>query len=801
MIGLVLSSISIKSFAINSEQEFFEYLDKINANKANSAGKIASYATYKEYNLIVYGSPWGDTKANGIEGKTGPQRRYLGYTLDDKPYTNPYFPPDPGGSGKKPEDFNYVKPSGASRSWEAIKNPEQKSYMKTATLSGNGATSPSFTVNSIGGEAYAKVLSVSTWKSEGSVYLNHKVGSNLRYLTQTTAPMVGNTIVTGDISTPQDVYYIRAHETKVKIPVTVKANAQLIGYAKANQIQEITASTLGQAGKASGKSSVSKTVDFVATRAKYPVGTHKITFDGNASLTTIFDDKGSSSVKKTITLIVEDEGPDPYVTAEVTPDPKSKKFDNKDVNVVLNVKGNLHNYTNTSNIKEWVFYAREKEEDNAKMKKVYSKTLSANTKFNFKIPASKIKDDIFIQDYVVRARVFFNEKVNGKEYYDAPAETFVRIYKNDLPPIEPEDPEKIFSPPVAVIDARSTVMAGEEIRISGVGSYVTEKEVETTIVDYDFWVPGATVISAFVPWDKWVWYPVEEIGMNDIYLTVRDSNNLSDRTQTVIKVTEPIPRANISVGGSLKENRKITISGKGSYSPMHYPLDVSKSKLTITELDTGNTENIYYHGSLEGLLYKEILIKKAGKYKVDLYVENTAGYSDTTTEIFEVMPDYPPIAEYSMVTKVYRDQYDGNYAPIIIEDMSYSPDGDYIQEWVWKVTCNSNNSKDSDGYPKFSDNTSFSFKKSDIKLHEETIIKHGGIDYRIKRTSLDTIEIKTNQVGYYLIELEVKEDFGQDTILDFITDADYRRANTSNKHILEKTVKVDNREPFVDFER
>ena len=98
VIGLILSSSYIEVFSvnseINSEQEFFDYLDKIKTPKSNSGSKIASYSTYKEYNLIVYGSPFGDTKPNGINGKTGPQQRYLGYTLNNEKYPNPYFPPD-----------------------------------------------------------------------------------------------------------------------------------------------------------------------------------------------------------------------------------------------------------------------------------------------------------------------------------------------------------------------------------------------------------------------------------------------------------------------------------------------------------------------------------------------------------------------------------------------------------------------------------------------------------------------------------------------------------------------------------
>lgn len=794
IMAFILSLIPINSYAIESEQEFFNYLDSISVPKSNTANKVANYLTYKEYGLIVYGSPWGDKKPTGINGKTGPQYRYLGYTLENQPYTNPYFPPD-ASSGNKPEDFNYIKPPGALESWKNI-DDSQKEHMLYSTLSGNGATSPSFTLASIGGYEYGKLLSPSTWKSQGSIYLQHRVSSGaIWYITQTTPPMVGDTIVTGEISTPSDTYYIRKDETQVKIPVTVTARAVKSGRAEDKHIREIKATSLGQSQTASGIPTVSKTSDFVASRANYKPGTHTITLNGSVSLISIFNDTGSLNLSKTITLIVEEEGDEPYVTTTVTPNPAEKKFENKDIDVVLTVNGELHNYTKTSNIKEWVFYAREKESSTALEKKIYKKSLTASTDFKFTIPASKVTSDDFTQHYVVRARVYFNEKVNGKDYYDSPAETFVYIYKKEPEKVE-NPPGQELVPPIAIVKAPPKVMAGEKIVISGADSYHPLQSDSNKIVEWLFGVPGANGVQRGQYYDAW--YPIERVGINRIDLVVTDNHGLRDNDWTRIHVTEPIPIPKIKFRGSLKENRKIIIDGSDSYSPELYPIDERLTVYKITDLN-GKEDNIYYKGTLKGSLIKEVLIKKPGLYKVDLYVENIAGYSNTITEIFEVEEDIPPIAEFSIDNKTYRDGYDNNYAPIRIYDMSLSTDGDFIQEWIWTITYNSDNAKDSKGNPVFKKENSFSFKGNDIKILEEKTISHGGINYRINRLSLDVIEVKTNQVGYYLVELEVKEMFGQDTILDFIADKDYKRGNTENKYSYEKIIMVDNHPPTADF--
>lgn len=792
IILILISVIPIKSFAISSEQEFYEYLDSIGQERKTERGRVASYKTYKEYNLIVYGDPWGDTKPTGINGKTGSQKRYLGYTLDDKSYTNPYFPPDPGGSGNKPEQFNYIKPSGAIPSWD-IKDTAQRSYMKTATLSGNGASSPSFNVNYIGGEAYAKVLSASTWKGDGAIYTNHKVNGVKRYATFTTPPMVGDTIVTGEISTPSDTYYIRKDETQVTIPTTVTANAVITGSAKKDHIEEIKATSVGGSQTASRKSTVSKTSDFVATRANYKPGTHTVTLNGSVSLKSIFNDTGSSNVSKTIKLIVEAEGDEPYVITTVTPDPKQKKFEKKDIDVKLTIKGDLHNYTKAENVMEWVFYAREKEKLKAVIKKSYKETLSETKTFDFKIPAEKIVGDNYLQHYTVRARAYFYEKVNGKAYYDAPAETFVSVYKKEFkPPIEePEEPEEPDNkPPVARIFGPKEVIIGETANFKDM-SWDSDGEIVERMWTHDINAGDLSGEGGEITFNN--------LGIYNIWLYVVDDLGAGDDTEHQVKVIPPPPPiATLKFNGVLKENRIFIIENKSS-SHRRFPIIEEKTKITIEPIDHDATDRILYNGKLTDKLSKEIVFKDEGTYKFTIYVENTAGLSDTKEYIKYVQPDIPPIADFSMIQKIYRDPYDNNYSKMEITDFSFSPDGDPITERIWKIKYNSTNNKNSDGTNNFSDDPTLNIKDSQLTIGTEKTYRHNGVIYKVTKIAKDKINIKVNQIGYYLLDLEVIEGIGQDYIPEYINPSDYQKADTSYKHHFEKTIKVDNREPFVDF--
>ncbi|MFA5576312.1 MAG: hypothetical protein WC983_03445 [Tissierellaceae bacterium] len=795
MVGLLLSSFNLHYVVgagvyddINSEQEFYDYLDLIDKPIENTGYRVANYQVFKKYNVVAYGEPWGDVKDG--------ERRYLGYNETDDPFTNDRFGAD-NVTGTPPEQFTYIKQHNAPGSWDAVRDESQRFHMINGTMTGNNATQASFTLqwiaNKFGGnpEEYGMMLFESTWGKEGKIKLQHKSSSGkVWYITESVPPMVGGALVTGDISTPTDTYTIRSNESQVKIPTTVTARAVTTGSANPQQVRKIEAISLGQGQPASGTSTVSKTTDYVATRANYPPGTHTITLNGSVSLETIFNDRGSQNVSKTVTLVVEPEGDDPFVITEVFPEPSEQKFENEDIEVTLTVNAELRNYTKTDNIKEWIIYAREKEVTTALEKKIYTKTLTPETTFKFTIPEDRIEEDTYKQYYVVRARAYFKEKVNGKEYYDAPAETVVVVYKNK-PPTEPKPPKPPASnPPTTKISGPTIVGAGEPARYSARAEAFAGKSIEYA----EFWssVPPYQETTSKIAYSFTKIFTMDDIGPDRlIEHIVEDSAGATASDFLLVEVTPPRPKASLDFDGWLKEKRTVEIiDTSDSYG---LPIIPSKTKITITPDAEGATNDVRFIKSYKrdymGYERKvsEYIFNDGGTYNVEIYVENSIGLSDTRVYNITIEPDIPPIADYSFNNKIYRNKDDGNYASMEITDLSYSADYDKIVERIWTITYNANNNKDDNYFPDYSDDISFQIKDTELLIGEEKVLVKNGFTYKITKLATDKIIIKVNQVGHYLVELKAIEDYGME-------------GDTGYKHKIEKTITVLNREPFVDFE-
>ncbi|WP_128896659.1 PKD domain-containing protein [Longirhabdus pacifica] len=181
-------------------------------------------------------------------------------------------------------------------------------------------------------------------------------------------------------------------------------------------------------------------------------------------------------------------------------------------------------------------------------------------------------------------------------------------------------------------------------------------------------------------------------GETELYVGVEDNRGEYAWDTETITILPPIPIADISSSGDFKVNRKITIDSKDSWSPDSFPLDHSKTKWTITPVEGQDNNSIKYIGSLNSVSKKDTLYKETGRYKVTLYVENTAGYSDTDEAIIEIYPDEPPVALFDTSKTVLREITDGN-AHIEMTDNSYSPDGDSIAKRLWYYRFD----KDNDG--------------------------------------------------------------------------------------------------------
>jgi hypothetical protein len=462
----------------------------------------------------------------------------------------------------------------------------------------------------------------------------------------------------------------------------------------------------------------------------------------------------------------------------IQPNPNPTKMTGDKVAVKINVKGELLSYTDTSNISEWVFYAREKEIAVADMKKEYSKVLTANKDFDFEIPASKLKGkDNYKQDYVLRVVVRFKNPVQTKtgpiSSLEASPEISAGVYKKDPPddlfPPPPNPPAKPEGkPPIARISAPKYIKAGDDMLVNGSGS----SDPDGYITDYAWGTQGSQVGIGNTP-KGYVWYTRDDVGQTfPISLTVVDNDGQIGSTSTEVTVIEPIPAAIINISGTLKQNRKTTLTNR-SQSPTRFPLDPSKTQVTISAISGGANADIKYSGTLAGLESIDVLFKNAGKYKAKIYVENTLGYSASNEIIFDIVPDELPFAYFGMPGKVYRDPSNGNKAVVSIDDMSFSKDKDPLIRRIWEYRYDSDN------------NGSF-VGESWVRFNEEN------------RTRLN---LELYQVGKYEIRLTVLEEFGQPTIEEFVTEDDRKWINSdSTQNLIERIVEVENRAPEVDWD-
>jgi hypothetical protein len=345
----------------------------------------------------------------------------------------------------------------------------------------------------------------------------------------------------------------------------------------------------------------------------------------------------------------------------------------------------------------------------------------------------------------------------------------IEVYSGSPPP--PPPPENL--PPTVNISGPIEIKAGDPFCISADAS-----DPDGTLETYSWNTPS--LIGSVTDDASCGVYYLEE-GSYPVTVTVTDDEGATGEDTVYINVLPPTPVASMNVGGTLKENRTVNIDTFSS-SPLHFPIDWTKSYFLIEPLD-GQSINLVKsratNVTVSGNQYKitnarniESLFKLKGHYQVTHYVENTKGLSDTTQQTVTINEDLKPNADFSTVTTIYRDDLTKAQAgtTIRVTDSSYSPD-DEIQQRIWTYKYDSNN------------NGVFEESATTISSANEAYIT-----------------VPVNQVGRYLIELTVVEKFSQPTLNEFINPSDYRRDDTSDKILENKVVEVKNLAPVAGFD-
>ena len=459
--------------------------------------------------------------------------------------------------------------------------------------------------------------------------------------------------------------------------------------------------------------------------------------------------------------------------AVMHPSPNPTLDEGKDIPVTLKITGDLLAYTDSSNIMEWVFYAKETDSSAVSTKKDGNRVLTSTKSFdNFMIPKAKFAGGDFEQEYTVTVTVRFSRPVvtPAGSVTSLTKTMKARVGVTKTPTDIPTQPSGGTKPPVAILDIPDSVMAGEEFMVDGQFSY----DPDGRIVDYRYATPAAieTVAGKY----GFTWYPLSEVGKwKSINLRVTDNDGLQAATNGKLEVTAPIPQAAITISGTRKENRKVTLHNASIDLSEHYPIVDAKTQFTIQAISGGTAADIKYSGTLAGLNDIDVLFKKAGIYKATIYVENNAGYSDAATIIFEIVPDEYPVVYFAAPSKVYRDPDNGNAAPVPLTDMSFSTDYDFVGRRLWEYRYDAENDGD------FTNNAWTIFSNS----------------------NQSSLSVSLNRVGKYEIKLTVFEEFDQPTIDEFVTEADRRSSDSYTSKpmqpLAERVVEVYNRAPVVDW--
>ncbi|MFE8703923.1 Ig-like domain-containing protein [Cytobacillus sp. FJAT-54145] len=408
--------------------------------------------------------------------------------------------------------------------------------------------------------------------------------------------------------------------------------------------------------------------------------------------------------------------------------------------------------------------------------KAYYKENGVETEITGSTYSTWTVSDTLIGSVVTKGRIKGKAKGSTKvtvTYKGLSAEA--TLYVGEIPPPEPEpEPEPDPNlPPTVTINAPSEVKAGDPFCISAAAS-----DPDGTIDAY-YW--STTLEGTLTGPSSCGMYSLEE-GTESVDVSVTDDKGASASDSKTIRILPPTPSADLSIGGTLKENREVTLAST-STSPQYFPIVWEKVYYIIEPLEgqmidlvKSQATNVTVTGNqykVTGTTNFKSLFKVKGQYKVTHYVENTAGLSDTYTRTITIQEDLNPNADFSTVTTIYRDNTENEraIATIKVTDQSTSSD-DVIAKRLWTYRYDSDN---------------------DESFDDETFSS-------IDSNNLTEVSFDTTKVGKYKIELLVIEEFGQPTIDEFVTADDRRRDDTNDKVIAEKVVEVKNLAPIAGFE-
>ena len=227
----------------------------------------------------------------------------------------------------------------------------------------------------------------------------------------------------------------------------------------------------------------------------------------------------------------------------------------------------------------------------------------------------------------------------------------------------------------------------------------------------------------------------------EIEISYTSTDNITLTWIHDLKVKTTLPRVAMTVGGTLKANRKVTItdiSDVANSAELMATYPITARSWSLEAID--GTPLLEGSGSTDTV--KELLSKSPGEYRVKQTVLNAAGRSNTNYVEFRILPDYKAniILNIWNSTATRNEQIDS-----VIEIASL--DGDIVTS-------------------------------SKIEIFED-IDKDGIIDAEdplyqsFTYAEWVSTDLVMNKLANFIVRVTAIEEFGEPTIPEFITEADY----------------------------
>jgi hypothetical protein len=207
-----------------------------------------------------------------------------------------------------------------------------------------------------------------------------------------------------------------------------------------------------------------------------------------------------------------------------------------------------------------------------------------------------------------------------------------------------------------------------------------------------------------------------KVGKAIINVTVTDCFGASSTATCSTNVVAPIPKADLKINGTLKQNRKITADASRSTGGSENcgidwtktkfllkPVDSTVSLNDIKTLENNSIQNVnitdsngvkisgqyvVITDSSKQLKTVDYLVKNPGKIEVTAILTNVLGYTITATTTETNVLDEAPTAAFSMPQDIYRSPDDISpnglaESTSTKKDESSSPDEDTIGKRMW----------------------------------------------------------------------------------------------------------------------